>query len=419
MATRVGRLTVGLALPDGEVPVGTLGWSRADRLAAFEYDPGFAARRLEISPLHLPVGPGVRMAPRQPFGGLHGVFADSLPDGWGRLLVDRLVAARGDDPRSLGPLDRLAMVGTRGMGALVYRPETMVPRGAEGVDIDALAALAAEVRDGVSDDVEVLLGANGGSAGARAKILVLRHRTTGAMRLDHGQAPMPDEQAWLVKFPAREDPQDMGRIEHAFALMARAAGVDFPPTMLIHGRSGRAYFAALRFDRENGARRHVHSLAGLVHADFRAPSVDYDGLLKATRLVTGQAPSVEEALRRMVLNVMAGNRDDHAKNHSFLLGSDGAWRLSPAYDVTPSEGLGGEHSMAVAGEGRAPGRAHVLEVAKRASIKPRLAESIVGEVAEAVSAWPDFAEQAGLGDREATVIARAIEASVGRLLTTR
>ena len=313
--TAVTRLAVTLSMDGDDVPVGTLAWSRDRWAAAFEYAAGFAERELPISPFHLKAGPGVRIAPATPFRGLFGVFADSLPDGWGRLLLDRRIAALGGDPDSLTPIERLAFVGTRGMGALTYRPERTVETPDEaGFDVDRLAAASAAILAGAADDagtnrdVEVLLGANGGSAGARPKVLVLRDAATGEFSLDTGGTDGTDRQAWLVKFGTSADPVDMGRIEHAVALTAKEAGISMPETMTVVGGSGNAHFAVRRFDRDRGRRIHVHTLAGLLDADFRTPSLTYEGYLKATRILTRDAGAVEEAFRRAVFNVMIANR---------------------------------------------------------------------------------------------------------------
>lgn len=408
---RVARLTVALELARESVPVGSLAWSEADRVAAFQAEPGFVARGLSLSPFRLPVQEGLVMGPAAPFEGLHGVFADSLPDGWGKLLVDRTIAAQGGEPAALSPLDRLAFVGQRGMGALTYAPERLLGQGGRPgeADLDWFAQQARALEAGrEAEGVEALLRANGGSAGARPKVLVLWDSATGALRPDGGQVARPDEEALLVKLPSRVDGRDAGRVEHAYALMAQAAGVDMPETMLLPGRAGAAFFAARRFDRVGQERTHVHTLAGLLPADFRVPSLDYVDLLKVARLLTRDAAQVEQAYRRMVFNVLARNRDDHAKNHAFTMDRAGTWRLSPAYDLTPSDGPGGQHNLAVAGEGRAPGPAQFAEVAARASIGRAAALRIEAAVRNAVGRWPEWARSAGLGRARMVAVRRVL-----------
>jgi serine/threonine-protein kinase HipA len=185
-----------------------------------------------------------------------------------------------------------------------------------------------------------------------------------------------------------------------------------PATDLIEDRNAEAHFAVRRFDRTKNGRLHVHTLAGLLHADFRTPSLDYVDLMKVTSLLTRQPEQVEEAFRRMVFNVLVNNRDDHAKNHAFLMNRRGGWRLSPAYDLTPSEGPGGEHNMTVAGEGKTPTLAHFMKVANAADIPDAAAKAIIDRVADAVSGWKTNAKGSGLGAAEASGYMRIFEANL-------
>jgi serine/threonine-protein kinase HipA len=275
-----------------------------------------------------------------------------------------------------------------------------------------LARQAELILRGESDEgLSRLLLASGGSAGARPKVLALRDTGSGAFAIDDGSVAAQGREHWLIKLKHRAEGGDIGRVEHAYAEMARAAGIDFPATQLVIDDRGAAHFAARRFDRTAAGRLHAHTLAGLVHADFRMPSLDYADLLKVTRVLTGDPSQVEEAFRRMVFNVIAGNRDDHAKNHAFLMGRDGRWRLSPAYDVTPSDGPGGEHNLTVAGEGRAPGPDHIAKVASDAGIPDAAARGIVDQVVEAISSWPGQADGVGIGTAESGAIAKIIESN--------
>lgn len=407
-------LTVSLDVEGNLLPIGRLRWSRDDRLAAFEYDRSALTSGLAISPFRAKPAPGVIMATRIPFDGLHGVFADSLPDGWGRLLVDRQVTYNGGNPLHMTPVDRLAIVGSRGMGALTYAPEEPLSdtNRDESIGIGWLARQADAILKGQSDEgIARLLMASGGSAGARPKVLALRDAESGAFEVDDGNIAARGREHWLIKLKHRAEGSDIGRVEHAYAEMSRTAGIDFPATQLVIDDRGVAHFAARRFDRTEAGRLHAHTLAGLVHADFRAPSLDYGDLLKVTRILTGDQSQVEEAFRRMAFNVIAGNRDDHAKNHAFLMGRDGRWRLSPAYDVTPSDGPGGEHNMTVAGEGRAPGPGHIAKVAMDAGISDKTARGIVDQVVEAISSWPSQADGIGIGAAESAAIAKIIESN--------
>lgn len=403
-------LTVTLRWDDGDIqPVGRLG--HIDRVARFEYDHDFLTAGLDISPVHHRVSntPGlIRPYNHTVFDGLHGVFHDSLPDGWGRLLMDRRARELGIDPATLTPVDRLAWVGDRGIGALCYEPDANVWNEADSaLDLDRLASDAHSVLAGHVSDVIAELGHLGGSpGGARPKAMVAIDRQDGAV---YGpKPPGGDHRQYLVKFRASEDPEDAANIEQAYADMAKAAGVRVPETRLIAGASGQHYFASRRFDRDGTKRLHAHSASGLLYADFRLPSLDYSGLIALTRAVTRDRREVSAMFALAAFNVLAHNRDDHARQFTFLMERKGLWRLAPAYDLTFSPGPGGEHSTAVLGQGRRIARDHLLELAKYADLSAVEAERIVGRVAAAVADWVRFARKWDVGAASRTRIAAAL-----------
>jgi serine/threonine-protein kinase HipA len=400
-ADHVLALDVQLELEGETLQLGRLAWRASERRAYFEFSRVALDRGLELSPFRLPLRPGVQAGPHAPFEGLHGLFNDSLPDGWGRKLLDRRLQRLGYDYTTLAPLDRLSFVGATGMGALRYKPTGLLEEIAgDEIDLDWLAAQAELVQADAPDaDVDRLLAAQGGSGGVRPKIVVGLNPQTGLTVRDKN-AGLPDGyESWLVKFRSESDPREIGPEEYAYSLMARAAGVEIPETRLLKGSSGNSYFAVKRFDRSKAGSFHVHTLSGLLDADHRAPEVDYRTLLKVTRLLARDERHVERMFGRMVFNVLARNRDDHSKNHAFLLRADGTWVPSPAYDLTFSLGPGGEHNMAVAGEGRTPGQRQIIEEARAASIAEARAKRIYDEVRAAVDGWPGFAEQSGLSER--------------------
>lgn len=392
----VNKMAVMLDLEGRSRKLGTLAWSGTERRSYFEYAPEFLAMPLLISPFHLMSRTGVIAAPRDPFDGLHGLFNDSLPDGWGRLLLDRRLQRAGIDYHALTPLDRLSAVGRSGMGALTYIPEfshDIETAGDLDWFVDQVAMVQAEVD---AADIDALQGAQGGSAGARPKIMIGFKRDQNSIIFDYGQKLDPSFEHWIVKSRSSDDPSDIGAEEQAYALMARAAGIDMAETRLFNTRKGNRLFATRRFDRASSGRLHMHTASGLLNASHREPSVTYKMLHKLTLLMTRDTAEVLQMFRRMVFNVLTRNRDDHAKNHAFLMGASGEWRLSPAYDLTYSSGPGGEHSADIAGEGRAPGTQHMLNVAKAASIPARIANEIIDEVRATVGCWPAFASEAGL-----------------------
>jgi serine/threonine-protein kinase HipA len=325
-------------------------------------------------------------------------FNDGLPDGWGRLLRDRKLRQLNIQPQLLTQLDRLAWVGSRGMGALVYRPEhdALVKDTNDVIDLDRLSEQSRKVLDDNPRAVlDELYKVGGSPQGARPKALV--GYTPGIERLISGVDDLPSGyEHWLVKFPASSDTIDTGAIEQAYADMARSAGVIMPPTMLFPAKKGPGYFGTKRFDRDGNSRIHMHAVSGLLNADHTFSSITYEDLLKVTLLLTRRQAEQEQVFLRMIFNVLAHNRDDHTKNHSFLMSQTGQWSASPAYDVTFSEGPDGEHSLLIANEGRRPGEGHILQVAKAIGIDHKFAHAAIERVRNAVDGWPKFAAQTGV-----------------------
>lgn len=412
---RAKLLTVDLVSHGAErMRVGRLALDRAG--AVFEYDPAFIESGLQINPLQAPeLGPIPARQPRI-FGGLHGVFADSLPDAWGEELVRRRCAREGIEYGSLTAVDRLAIVGERGMGALVYEPYVPDEGDNDVIDFDVLAREANEILAGRDSDVLAELERLGGSSGgARPKVLIARdaegHVRAGAEEIPDGY------DGWLVKFPSSRDVRDIGPLEAAYAAMARAAGIDVPDYLLIPtGTRAIGYFASKRFDRApGGVRRHMISVAGALDIDWTVPQLDYDNLLRLVRRTTRSQEQVEEMFRRMVFNVVAHNRDDHAKQHSFLYGTDRQWRLAPAYDLTYSSGPNGEHYLSVNGEAIDVGADAIRAVAEAQDIKPRRLAAIAGEVVDAVGRFEEFAARYEVSRRTSTEVRRALAPGISRV----
>lgn len=401
------KLEVRIDWGDEELVVGTL--AEQERRIYFEYDAGFLRSPLLISPFKLPPRPGLFEHTDRDFAGVFGVFNDSLPDGWGLLLMDRQFRSQGADPRTLTPLDRLAYIGTRGMGALTYHPPAAEAEAEQdlGIELDALARQAERVLEGSTEEVLPALRIAGGSpGGARPKVLV-GVRDDG--RIISGTSALPaGYRHLLVKFGAKEDPPDIGAVEAAYALMAESAGIAVPPTRLFETADGR-YFGAERFDREGNRRVHMHTLGGLLHASHRVPSMEYEGFLRATLMLTRDQRQVEEAFRRMVFNVLAHNRDDHVKNFSFLMGRDGSWRLAPAYDLVFSDGPGGQHTMAVAGEAVQPADGDMLRVAQACDVDLLRARRIIEGVRDSVQQWPGLARTMGVSAVTRGLIGKRIQ----------
>lgn len=377
--------------PGDSLPVGTLADDRGR--VYFEYAREFLATGLNLSPFRLPFESGLFEHTDRDFGPLPGLFDDSLPDGWGLLLMDRHFRARRLDPAQVSPLDRLSWLGTRTMGALTYHPPGRREDLDAGIfDLHDLARQSQEILSGAAVDVlPQLLRAGGSPAGARPKVLVGFNPASGAIL--SGEDDLPDGyEHWIVKFAARADNPDAGPVEYAYSLMAAAAGVEMPPARLFETAQGDRFFGVRRFDRQGGRRFHIHTFGNLIQANFRIPSADYGDLLKAASLLTRNHGDVARVFRLMVFNVLAHNRDDHVKNFAFILNDrTGQWSFAPAYDLLYTAGPGGEHTMTLAGEGRNPGRAHLLQLARQAGLSNRQAAAILSDVQAAVAAWEDFA----------------------------
>jgi len=383
------------------LPVGTLATDRGR--VFFEYAPGFLATGLDLSPFRLPFEARLFEHTDLRFGPLPGLFDDSLPDGWGLLLMDRSLRQAGLRPDEVDPLDRLAWLGERTMGALTYHPPLDEPDGEPGpFDLHQLARQSSDILTGKAVDVlPQLIRAGGSPGGARPKVLVGYEPATD--RVSSGELDLPEGcEHWIVKFAAEQDPDDVGPIELAYSLMARAAGLDMPPARLFTTREGDRFFGVKRFDRDGNRRFHVHTFGNLIQSNFRIPSNDYADLLKVASLLTRDQRDVAELFGRMVFNVLTHNRDDHVKNFAFILDdATGRWSVAPAYDLTFAPGPGGEHSMTLAGEGRAPGRDPMLRLAEQAGLSARRAAELIEQIQDAAGRWPEHAERAGVSAQSA------------------
>lgn len=333
----------------------------------FEYSPDALKQGLELSPRHLKLRPEAYAGFPHYLQRLPGLIADSLPDGWGMLLMDRFFRKNGLSLAELSPLDRLAFIGDRALGALTFEPANELELPQESVKLLDLAQEVQTVIAGKGSAALRQLALMGGSPhGARPKVLVHYDALTGLM----STMPVAGSQPWLIKFQAQDEHKEVCALEDTYAQLARNCGLDMPITRYFDLGKKLAAFGIARFDVEDGLRVPVHTLAGALHANFRLPSaVDYTTFLRATRLFTHDEREVKKAFERAVFNVVFHNRDDHSKNVSFRLDCDRRWRLAPCYDLTFCEGPGGEHQMDVCGEGRNITRAKMLELAEQGGLE--------------------------------------------------
>jgi serine/threonine-protein kinase HipA len=381
-----------------------------DGQAAFEYNTEFGALDLELSPFKLPLAEGIVLAKPDVLDGLFGLFDDSLPDGWGRLLLDRYVEKLGGKRQRLTPLDRLARVGSGAIGALSYEPGRELEQ-PDTVDLHRLGKEALTVlEDRTSDALETLLSVGGSPQGARPKALVLL--APDGEKIVTGTDYREGFDPYLVKFSSNLDPKYAGgAIEFAYSNMARASGVVMPSTRLLAPKGNhRGYFAIERFDRRGPGRVHTQTVCGLLEAPPLVAMLTYENILNLTRELTRDARQVEQMFRRVAFNVYAHNRDDHSRNFAYAMDPDGTWNLAPAYDLTFSDGPGGEHHMLVADEGRSPTSTHLHALAAAVDVKRSAASEAIDQVRAACSEWARFADEARVPKAHARRIGKTLEA---------
>ena len=415
--------------------IGAVSVEDARSAAAFQFTDEFTRSGIQVSPLRMPLSDRVYSFPglaRETFHGLPGLLADSLPDRFGNALIDTWLATQGRSAESFNAVERLCYIGSRGMGALEFAPaQGPKSRTSEPLDIAALVQLASDVlsqRSGLrhsmasADTAETLrdiLRVGTSAGGARAKAVIAWNRQTNEVR--SGQVAAGDGfDYWILKFDGvsgnrdkeLEDPTGYGSIEYAYALMARAAGIDISECRLLE-ENGRRHFMSRRFDRlAGGEKLHMQSLGALAHFDFNlAGAYSYEQALQVMRALDLPMASIEQQFRRMAFNIVARNQDDHVKNIAFLMDKQGRWSLSPAFDVTYSynpEGLWtATHQMSMNGKRDDFTLEDFRTCAKFASMKRGRAEAILDDVIAAVKRWPEFAEQAKVLPQWREVIAKA------------
>ena len=377
----------------------------------FEYDEAFRASRLEISPVKLPLSLINAYSNRDElhyYEGLPGVFHDSLPDKFGTKIIEGYFESRGTPTHKLNIIQKLMFVGSKGMGAISYRPsENLIDKhsGEELIDIDEFVRNAQKVIRGealdVVDGVLSFMDSAASAGGARAKAVIgFDHKSEKMIYGLRDKLPEPYEH-WLIKFDeadAQGESKDYTRIEYLYMKMAREVGIDVPEVkMLRHGNL--SHYMIKRFDRAASERIHLHSLAAMTHSNINIPKhYSYDNLLRLTRKITGAQSDVEAQFKRMLFNIIGRNQDDHAKNFSFMMSREGGWSISPAYDVTYSKGEGytREHQLSVKGKTANFTRDDLLSLAIEHSISPRWAERVMDEIADKFSSFSERGESIGI-----------------------
>ena len=349
--------------------VGTLAMAH-NRLVAFQYSQNWLKEGFSISPFSLPLDSEVRLPRHYHFDGLYGIFSDSLPDAWGNLLLSRLLLSRNIRENTLTVLDRLAMIGSSGMGALTYRPSKELSAGPVSSDLDLLSGWCDDILSAKpfpdQDNLDALYRLGGSSGGTRPKVLL-----------------HIDGHDWIVKFRTHSDLPEAGQMEYDYAVCASHCGINMAQYRLFPSEICSGYFGCLRFDRgHKGARIHMATAAALLEADYRQPCMDYRDLLKLTTILTGSCEEdVKEMYRRMCFNVFAQNQDDHVRNFTFLYDENlQVWRLSPAYDLTRSNTYFGEQTTSVNGKGKNITFADLIETGTAAGLRKKFCEETAAHI---------------------------------------
>lgn len=411
--------------------IGSIAWDEAAQVGFFEYEASFLNAPIEIAPLTMPKKRGIYSFPalsRSTFMGLPGLLADCLPDKFGNLLIDQWLAEQGRLPDDFSPVERLCYMGSRSMGAIEFKPTvSKALNPPENLQINELVRLAnvalkhrKHLKAQLSTDndqinqesLNQIISVGTSAGGARAKAVIAWNRQTG--EIQSGQIPAPKGfEHWILKFDGvsgnkdkeLDDPQGYGKIEYAYYLMAKDAGITMMESQLLK-ENHRAHFITRRFDRTiNGQKHHMQTLCGIAHFDYnQAGAYSYEQAFQVIRRLkmTNETAALDEQYRRLTFNVIGRNQDDHTKNISFMMDRAGQWSLSPAYDMTYSYNASGKwtstHQMSINGKRSKLTLHDLIEIAKVANIKPTKAKKIIQQVARVFSKWPDFAKQSGVND---------------------
>lgn len=373
----------------------------------FKYSDAYLEAGENLSPNQLKFDDNPQTTKEKPFNGLFGVFADSLPDAWGYLLIKKRLSADQIAIESLNALDHLTFAGKNSMGALQYRPSVKLELEAIEINLDELNNNISEVLSGKSSVViDDMFGRGGSPGGARPKIYAGYNPKTDS--LISGIANLPEEyEHWIIKFAADVDSKDIANIELAYYKMALDSGIEMSECRVFNSDTGNSYFGTKRFDRVGNDKLHMLSAAGLLHDDYEHSTLDYGNLIFQAKKLTNNAQAAEQMFRRTVFNVLSHNRDDHSKNFAFLMDAEGVWSLAPAYDLTFSSSSQGYHSTACARNYVDPGRKELLELANALSINK--AKVTIDEIKGIIDRWRIYAELSGVSEASIKTIETSLK----------
>jgi serine/threonine-protein kinase HipA len=361
----------------------------------FKYHPDFIAKGIEISPFKMKLTNAILTPKENHFDGLFGVFSDSIPDGWGKLLLDRKLLSMGVNYNAISPLDRLCYIDKNSTGAISYEPEYQNPNySLDNIDLDQISSEIETVWSGTSNDIiEELFQLGGSSGGARPKIIVGFNPKTE--QLLYGKSELPEGfDHWIIKFPSANDLPEIALIEFIYNQMAQNAGIEVNEFRLFKSQKGNCFFGSKRFDRIKNNKLHLHSVAGLLHDNFRMSTLDYGHIMDCAFTLEKNFNAYSKILRLAAFNVFAHNRYDHSKNFSFLMNQKGEWAFAPAYDLTFSTSSHGLHSTTIAGESNNPTVGNLNKLANHFGVKN--ASSIFDEVQHSISQFENLAINIGI-----------------------
>ena len=396
------RIKVSLDFGTSIVEVGML--VEQNQEIYFRFEPSFLESNLDLSPFKLKKTTEILLSPRTPFDGLYGVFNDSIPDGWGRLLLDRKLIESGKNPKEISILDRLSILGKSAQGALIYEPVTNDEKSEnERVNLDLIAQESEDLlKTGNASFLDQLYHLGGNSVGARPKILVnYNHKLNQFSTLSEEEF-----EPWIIKFPALNDFKDIARIEYSYYKMALACGIEMSESNLFNSEKGKVFFGTKRFDRKGNQRLHLHSACGLLHDDFRYSTLDYGHVMDAANRLENNLTACEKVFRLAVFNVYASNMDDHSKNVAFLMNENGNWCLAPAFDLTFSPSPGGYHSLSVGNTYQEIGKKELLKLASYFGINN--GNEIIDQVKEILSNWNMFSSETEINKKESKLIEKTL-----------
>lgn len=381
--------------PNDHYKMGTL--THVDGEIYFKYDQNFLKRNINPSPFKIQFNDNIQKCPKIPFDNLFGVFNDSLPDAWGKLIVDRHLLSDNNNPDLFSPLQRLSLVGIDGLGALTYHPsQDNLQTSNTLIKLNDYAQQAVKLLAGketkISNEFYRLTGTSGG---ARPKIQVVFNTTNFEIKAANN-FENNDESFWIIKFPSIYDLPDIAQIEYAYYLMAKDAKINMSECRLFEGEKGEKYFGTKRFDRIGNQKLHFHSLAGLLHDDFKKSSLDYGHIIDAVVHLEKNKSSIEKVMRLAIFNVLTFNQDDHSKNFSFLMDNKGFWEFSPAYDLTFSPHVYGFQTTSVASIQQNITLKDFEKLAQHFSFRNTL--NIWNEIKSIVCEWERYAKLAGVTD---------------------